>query len=94
MYECTLPVSAFYCTFNNSHHQSIKLYSNDMLERRCVHNLTSFPHTLKYINGNTVHIFGKYEKRTIKKSVQNIPSVRTFNIVKYLVVDKMLLGSA
>ncbi|CAI3600409.1 hypothetical protein CNEO4_260049 [Clostridium neonatale] len=34
------------------------------------------------------------KRRTRKKSVQNIPSVRTFNIVKYLVVDKMLLGSA
>ena len=28
------------------------------------------------------------KRRTRKKSVQNIPSVRTFNIVKYLVVDK------
>lgn len=65
-----------------------------MLERRWVHNLTSFPHTLKYINGDTVYIFGKYKKKNKKKSVQNIPSVRTFNIVKYLVVDKMLLGSA
>lgn len=36
-----LSVSAFYCAFDNSHHQSIKLYSNDMLERRCVHNLIS-----------------------------------------------------
>ena len=38
-----------------------------MLERRCVHNLTSFPHTLKYINGNTVYTFGKYEKKVKKK---------------------------
>lgn len=32
------------------------------------------------------------EKRTRKKSAQNILSVRTFNVVKYLVVGKILLG--
>lgn len=66
MYECTLPVSAFYCTFNNSHHQSIKLYSNDILERRCVHNLPLV--YAEIYKRKSIYTFGKHGKESKKKS--------------------------
>ena len=74
--SCKLPVLAFYCAFNNSYHQSIELYSNNMLKRRCVHNLTPLSAYAEIYKRKTVYNFGNMEKRARKKPAQNISFVR------------------
>ena len=60
-----------------------------MLERRCVHNLTPFPHRLKYINGNAVYILKNMEKR-VKKARTKQQFVRVYDWIVFNIKETML----